>query len=232
LSAASAPGVPRELVEGARGLAASEASHALAFRSLARALSPRLYSNAECVFVTSPKGFVRMIWTLFAARPFRPLLLWIAFILEERAVFFGEEILRQAQQLDPRVVAWHRRHIADEGDHIGLGEALRPLYWARTPSWLRRVNSRLLRFVLREFLGAPKRAGLRVIDCWLEERPELKPRRAELLAALRELDSNPAFHESLYSRRSVPKTFALFDRYEEFRDLGKSLWGYAPEAVR
>jgi hypothetical protein len=48
---------------------------------------------------------------------------------------------------------------------------------------------------------------------------------------MRALGREPGFHESLYSRRIVPRTFAHFDRYEEFRRLGKSLRGYCPEGA-
>jgi hypothetical protein len=68
-----------------------------------------------------------------------------------------------------------------------------------------------------------------VIEYLVEECPELRPRKGELIQAMRALDHNPEFHESLYSRRIVPKTFRLFDRYPEFRDLGRSVRGYSPE---
>lgn len=230
LKAASAPRVPARLLVEARALADSERWHATMFRSVARSFSPALYSECKYVFIRTPPAG-RMIRALLSAPALRPMLLWIALIQEERGVFFAEEILRQREQVDPRMVDWQRRHLADEVNHVSLGEALLPLYWDASRPSVRRWNGRLVRFVLREFLSAPKRAGIRVIDHWVKECPELKPRKAELMRAMQELDRDPRFHESLYSRKIVPKTFALFDRYTEFRDLGKGLWGYSPEVT-
>jgi hypothetical protein len=229
LKAVSGPNIPEELRRAAQSLADSETWHATAFQTLARRISPGLYSgdpsNHEYVFVRPP-----IIRGLFDLPVLRPMLLWIALIQEERGAFFGEEVLRHPEELDPRMVDWQRRHLADEKDHISLGEALLPLYWDASPPWIRWLNGRLLPFVLREFLTAPKRTGIGVIEHLVNERPELLPRKAELLDAMRSLDGNPQFHKSVYSREIVPKTFALFDRYAEFRTLGKSLWGYSREA--
>jgi hypothetical protein len=220
---------PTEAPPRRQALADSEKRHAAAFRALARRISPDLYSKDEYAFVRPPSA-LRIFRKLFDWPALRPTLLWIALIQEERGTFFGEEVLRLSEQLDPQMVDWQRRHLVDETDHLSLGETLLPLYWDASPHWVRRWNGRLLRYVLREFLSAPKRSGVRVIENLVKECPELKPRKAEFLSAMRALDRNPRFHESLYSRKIVPKTFALFDRYAEFQNLGKSLWGYSPEA--
>jgi hypothetical protein len=159
----------------------------------------------------------------------RPTMLWIALILEERGAFYGKEVLRHSELLDPQMVDWQRRHLADEADHLSLDEALLPLCWDASPAWMRRLNGRLIGVVIKEFLSAPKRSGRRVIEHLVKACPELMPRKEELMSAMRALDRDRRFHESLYSRKIVPKTFALFDRYTEFRDLGKGLWGYSRE---
>lgn len=229
LKAVAGPNISEELRQAAKSLADSETWHATAFRTLARRIAPGLYSgdpsNHQYLFVRPP-----ILCRLFDLPLLRPTLLWIALIQEERGAFFGEEVLRNAEHLDPRMVDWQRRHLADEHDHLSLGEALLPLYWDASPPWIRWLNGRLLPFVLREFLSAPKRTGTRVIEHLVKERPELLPRKAELLNAMRSLDGNPKFHQSIYSRQIVPKTFALFDRYTEFHSMGKSLWGYSREA--
>jgi hypothetical protein len=228
--AAAAPNIPEKLRCEAQALADSERWHAATFRSLARRISPDSYSsNDEYIFMRRPSGSALLFRKLLDRPALRPALLWIALLQEERGTFFGEEVLRQSDRLDTRMVDWQRRHLADENDHLSLGEALLPLCWDASSSWTRWLNSRLLRFVLREFLSAPKRSGVRVIGQLVKERPELMPRKQELIRAMRALDRNPRFHESIYSRKIAPRTFALFDRYTEFLDLGKSLWGYSRE---
>jgi P-aminobenzoate N-oxygenase AurF len=233
LKAAAAPGISEKLRQAAQALSDSESWHAATFRSLARRISPQSYSSKdEYVFVRRPSGPWIHFRKLLDWPAFRPALLWIALIQEERGTFFAEEILRHSEQLDPHTVDWQRKHLADEADHLDLGEALLPLCWDASPRWMRWLNSRLLRFVLREFMSAPKRTGVRVIEQLAREHPELMPRKSELIDAMRALDRNPRFHESLYSRKIAPKSFALFDRYMEFRDLGDRLLGYTPAVPR
>ena len=229
LKAASGPNIPGRLLREARALADSEARHSAAFRALARELLPELYSGKDYVFARPFLNASLIFRAMLNWRALRPMLLWIALIQEERGVYFSEEILRQSEQLDSRMVDWQREHLADETDHLSLGEELLPLYWDGSPQWVRRLNGGLLRLVLREFLSAPKRSGVHVIEYLVKECPELRPRRGALIDAMRALDHNPEFHESCYSRKIVPKTFGLFDRYPEFRDLGRSVRGYSPE---
>lgn len=229
LQAASAPNIPKHLLSQAQALSDSEKRHASMFRALARRLSPGLYSKDEYILVRLSSLPALMARVLFNLPVLRPMLLWIALIQEERGVYYGEEILRQADHLDPTMVEVQRKHLADEEDHLGFGEALLPLYWNGCRPWVRRLNARLFRFVLREYLGAPKRAGVRLIHLWVKECPDLETRKAELVEAMRALDRDRAFHNGLYSRKIVPKTFELFDRYSEFGDLGKTVWGYSRE---
>jgi hypothetical protein len=230
LRAAAAPYVPEKLRQAAQALNDSEKWHAATFRSLARRISPELYSSQdEYAIIRPPSGASLLLRKLLDWPALLPSLLWIALIQEERGTFFGEEVLRQSDKLDPQMVDWQRRHLADETDHLNLGEALLPLCWDASPHWMRWLNSRFLRFVLREFMSAPKRSGVRVIERLVQACPELMPRKVELIAAMRELDGNAQFHESIYSRKIAPKTFALFDRYTEFRDLGDRLVGYSRE---
>jgi hypothetical protein len=229
LEAASARHIPSRLMGEARALADSEKRHSAAFRALARELSPALYSGKEYVFAGPFLRASLLFRTMLNWPALRPMLLWIALIQEERGVFFSEEILRQAERLDSRMVDWQQEHLADETGHLSLGEALLPLYWDGSPLWVRHLSGGLLRLVLREFLSAPKRSGVHVIEYLVKECPELRPRKDELIKAMRGLDHNPEFHHSLYSRSIVPKTFRLFDRYPEFRDLGRSVRGYSPE---
>lgn len=230
LRAVAAPGTPEKLCRAAQALAKSEERHAASFRALARDIAPHLYSKDRYIFVRPPFLPSLILRRLFDWPPLRPALLWIALIQEERGTFFGEEVLRQSEQLAPEMVDWQRKHLADETAHLSLGEALLPSYWDAAPRWMRHLNGRLFRFLLREFLSAPKRSGMRVIEYLVRECPELTPRKMELMTAMRALDRNPQFHRSLYSRKIVPKTFALLDEYREFRHLGKSVWGYSREA--
>lgn len=58
------------------------------------------------------------------------------------------------------------------------------------------------------------------------EFPDLQPREGELLAAVRGLARDAAYQRSLFSRETIPRTFALFDAQAEFANLGTVLRGY------
>jgi hypothetical protein len=137
-------------------------------------------------------------------------------------------VVRYAPDLDPRVVDAFSRHLEDEKGHLGVDEALLQIYWDQSRPCIRRLNAHAFRLVVNEFLNAPKRAGIRVIERLAQEIPSLKSRQHELTSGLLGLAHNLRFHHSLYSRDIVPRTFALFDRYAEFRSLGDRLPGYAP----
>ncbi len=231
LKAAARPGVPESLREGVRALHSAEQRHAEMFRKLARHLSPELYSEFRFHFIRLPRAASALLRAACGRPSLFPAMFWIVLMQEERAIFYANEILREASRLDPQTVEVQRRHKADESAHLGVDEALLSLYWDANRPWVRRLNGILLRLLVSEFLVAPKRGGVRLVDRWVTECRELRPRRAELAAAMRRLAGEPRFHESLYSRRIVPRTFALFDRYVEFRGLGKSLWAYSPEAA-
>ena len=95
---------------------------------------------------------------------------------------------------------------------------------------LRTVNAKLFAWMMEEFFGTPKRGQLRVIEELARELPDLRGRLPEMRRQLLALSRDEAYRSSLYSRESVPRTFARFDRSPELRRL--RICGYRPEAVR
>jgi hypothetical protein len=74
----------------------------------------------------------------------------------------------------------------------------------------------------------PVYSTTRVIQALALEFRELQPMVPRMLSELRKLQSDDRYHEMMYSRRTTPITFALLDRFEEFRGVGKTLRGYQP----
>lgn len=148
-----------------------------------------------------------------------PAMLWLQLIFEERALHLGREFVSAGAGLDVRFLAVHRRHLADEPAHIRRDVLFIEWLWPATPAWLRRLNARLLLWLLREFFLLPKRSGLRVVETWLRECPELMPRRAEILHAMQALETNDLYLRTLYPRASFPKTRQLAARWPELAGL-------------
>jgi hypothetical protein len=74
----------------------------------------------------------------------------------------------------------------------------------------------------------PVYSTTRVIKALAEEFSDLQPLVPRMLRELRGLQIDDRYHEMMYSRRTTPITFALLDRFDEFRDVGKTLRGYQP----
>lgn len=140
-------------------------------------------------------------------------------IFEERALQFGRAFVACGKAVDARFLAVHRRHLEDEPGHIRRDVQFLEWLWPATPAWLRQVNARALLWLLREFFLLPKRSGLRVVDTWLREFPELLPRREEIHHAMRALESNAVYLRTLYPRTSFPKTRQLAARWPELAGL-------------
>ena len=68
-------------------------------------------------------------------------------------------------------------------------------------------------------------------NCWeaISEYPELAPLLPRMLQELKDLRNSMEYHEMMYSRRSTPMTFALFDEFPEFHQMGSVLRAYAPQ---
>ena len=227
-TAARGAGVPNSVRCEVQSMLVAESHHAAMFRGLARDLDSNLYEPFAYHFLRVPKGIWRLLKLPLQYPRLFPLVFWIVLLQEERTVYYSKEVIRCASELDPRVVDAFSRHMDDEKDHLGIDEALLEVYWERSSSSIRWLNAQAFRLFVDEFLNAPKRAGIRVIERLVQEVPSLQGRKGELTAGLRNLAKDARFHQSLYSREIVPKTFALFDRYAEFRNLGDRVRGYTP----
>lgn len=204
----------------------SERRHTEMYRALNRSVEPGLYRDGDFHFIRAPRWVERVARRAMDAPRCFPLFLWLILLQEERSVYYSKEILRQRKRLDPRFVEVNRLHMVDESAHVNVGEALLQALWDRNRAWVRAVNARLFAWVVGEFFGAPKRSGVNVVRELEREFPEIRPRLPEILDQVRALRSDPRFLRNQYSRTIVPKSFARFDRFPEFRGLGRVMPGY------
>jgi hypothetical protein len=66
----------------------------------------------------------------------------------------------------------------------------------------------------------------------MAEFKELQSLRSEIRQQLVRVGDDPAYHEMMYSRKSTPVTFSLFDRFPEFHAMRHVLHSYVPEQSR
>lgn len=220
--------LPKDLADRLAAFRWEERRHTEMFHALNRAAAPELYRDREFRFIAVPAA-ARALLDAAARRPrLFPLFFWLMLLQEDRSLYYSKAVLAEKDSLEPRFVHVHRVHMADEAGHVRADDELLERFWAPVPGLWRRANARLLRWVLGEFFTVPKRAGLRVVEAWASEFPDEAARLPFWLKTLRDLERDPAFQASLYSRAVVPAAFAGFDRFPELSGMSAALPAYAP----
>ena len=216
--------IGENLAESLRCFEAEEKRHSRWFREMNHRIEPERFSMqpGEYVFIpSSPR--LNAIGKWFAGMPFTfPFWIWLILLQEERSIFIARECLREPG-LEPNFRDLHRRHMADEIDHVRWDTELIERVWLPMPMWKRRLQAKLFGWLMHEFFTVPKRSGRAVLDALLGEFPDLAPIAARLHQELADLKSSSSYHASLYSREVTPKAFALFDTLPEFENIGRSL---------
>ena len=219
-----------ELAEDLRRFEAEERRHSRWFREMNRRVDPARFSLEEGRYVFIPADArMRALTAWFARRPFVfPCWIWLMLLQEERSISVARECLMKDSGLEPEFVALHRKHMADEVDHVHWDIKLVERVWLPLPMWKRRLQARLFGVMMAEFFTAPKRAGKAVLQALLDECPELAPLGADLHRELGALGTSRDYHASLYSRELTPRAFELFDALPEFKNIGRHLLAYEP----
>lgn len=197
----------RELREALDTFIAEEMSHSAGFHALLRELRPEWYASDWRHFVRlGPAANATLAAMVRRPRAF-PCFLWLVQLLEERTIFASRLFLAGTDVYPENMLALHRQHLVDEADHVRWDAALLAQFWNGAPPWLRRLNARLLDWMLGEFIAVPRRAALRVIDALAADLPRLSVPSARLKAELRALGRRPEFHGAVFGRDSVPRTW-------------------------
>ena len=218
--------LPPHLAQGLRQFLSEERRHTAMFHRLNERCAPQFYSAADFYFIQPPPQWMAVLgWATRRPRLF-PMFLWLMLLQEERSLFYSKRFLIERESLDPHFVETHRVHMADEAGHVRWDQELIDALWHRVHPFLRKMNARLLAWMLAEFFSAPKRAQLRVIHQLALEFPALRGDEPEMRRQLLALSNDAAYQNSLYSREIVPRVFARFDECPEFRGL--EFFGYQP----
>jgi hypothetical protein len=205
-----------------------ERRHSSWFRELNHRVDPSRFSLTTGTFVFVPAGRSTLaISAWFARRPLAfPCWIWLALIQEERSIAIARECLRCG--IEPSFHELHRKHLADEVDHVRWDLELVERVWRPLPMWKRRIQARLFGLIMSEFFTAPKRASKAVLQNLIAEFPELGETGPQLHREMRDLSHSRDYHASLYRRSLTPRCFELFDKLPEFRGIEKSLLAYDP----
>jgi P-aminobenzoate N-oxygenase AurF len=198
---------------------AEEKRHSAAFHDLLRQAAPRLYGDA-------PRYFIRINTAATAAldwgvsRPtLLPMYLWLVLLLEERAMHCSRVFLRHEGDLATPFFDIQRKHLADEVDHVQWDEQVITAVWPQTARWLRELNVRFMDWMLREFIVAPKRAAVRVLDELAARHPALGASLPRLRKEVRDLGQTADFQQSIFCPPVAPRSQKLMSNFPEFDEF-------------
>ena len=184
-----------------------EIRHSAGFHGLLRSLRPEWYAEDWRHFVRlNPFADATLAAMVRQPRVF-PCFIWLVQLLEERAMFASRLYLADESSFPADLVALQRQHSIDEADHLRWDAALIAQFWSGATPGLRRLNTRLLHWMLGEFIAVPRRAALRVIDALATDLPGLSVPPARLKAELRILARRPEFRRAVFGRDAVPRTW-------------------------
>jgi hypothetical protein len=218
------------LLQALTTIRAEEDQHFAGFAALNRACRPDLYPPGQDRFFSLLPAATRAMFGMVGLLSQRmPFALWFLMAMEESAKTLARDMMRNRTTitlgpLDDAFVHAHLEHLKDETRHIHIDsilieKCLQPR-WQGVNAWL---FMQMLVGVTRPTRGG---SGVRVIRQLVRDLPELAPREEEMIQAVLALRDNRAFQQSLFNRRIMPETFAIFDRCPAFAGLGDKLVGY------
>jgi hypothetical protein len=215
-----------DLAADLRQFEIEERRHSRWFRELNHRVDPLRFRLEEGCYVFVPMtSRIKAVTSWLARRPFSfPSWIWLMLLQEERSIAVGKECLQQ--DIEPAFRELHRKHLADEIDHVRWDLKLVERVWRPMPAWKKRLQAKLFGFMMAEFFTSPKRAAKAVLQTLIDEFPDLQPLGPQLHRELRALSHSRSYHASLYSRATTPRCFALFDELPEFRNAGRHLLAY------
>ena len=206
-----------------------ERRHADIWQNLNRLSEPTWYGSADLRLMNIPRGAL-MAARLIARHPVAfPVVFWIQLVQEERSLEISRRCMRVSPQLmEPRYAAAYGAHLPDEARHVQIDRHLIDHFYRPRSIAVRRASALLFRTIVGTLLVTPVNSTGRVVRVLAAEYPELAPLVPRMLRELGDLRSSIEYHEMMYSRRTTPVTFALFDEFPEFHQMRAVLRGYDP----
>lgn len=212
---------------------AEERRHHAAFARLNRICRPDLFPEGRDRFFSAlpvwGEALFRFTGLVAGSLAFG---LWYQMALEESAQALARAMVHTPETetlgaLDQGFVSVHREHMKDEARHLHVDAHLIERTIDAAPAWRRRLDARLFRALLVGVVRPTRAgAGVKVIRQLVRDMPELGNREEEMIRAVLALGRDRRYQESLFNRRIMPATFAVFDRTAELDRLAERLPGY------
>jgi len=210
-----------------------EKRHYAGFAALNRACRPDLYPVGNDRLFSRLSGSAKAMLSIVGVLAGRlPFALWYQMAMEESSLGLARDMNRRPEtetlgRLDPAFVSVHREHMKDESRHLHIDARMLESSIGFGTRMERVVNAWLFQAMLGG-ITRPTRSGsgVMVIRQLIRDMPELAPREEEMIQAILALAKCRPFQESLFNRRTMPKTFSVFDSTPELANLGEKMLGY------
>jgi len=225
-------GQPADLHTAVLRFRDDERRHAGIWQNLNRLSEPSWYASATRRLINIPRGAL-MAARLIARRPVAfPVVFWIQLVQEERSLEISRRCMRVPPEvMEPRYASAYGAHLPDEARHVQIDRHLIDHFYRPRSLAVRRASALLFRMMVGTLLVTPVYSTGRVVRVLAAEYPELAPLVRRMLHELKALRRSVEYHEMMYSRRSTPVTFALFDEFPEFHQMRAVLRAYEPRPV-
>jgi hypothetical protein len=223
--------VPPDLHAAVLRFRDDERMHADIWHNLNRLSEPAWYASGNRRLLNVPRGALTAS-RLIARRPVAfPVVFWLQLVQEERSLEISRRCMRVSPQvMEPRYAAAYAAHLPDEARHVQIDRHLIEHFYRPRSIAVRQATALLFRAIVKALLVTPVHSTVRVVGVLAAEYPELTPLVPRMLRELKGLQSSVEYHEMMYSRRTTPVTFALFDEFPEFHQMRAVLRGYDPTA--
>ena len=208
------------LVECLNVLLEDEKKHSHMFKILNEHCLPDIYQKTQYYFLQLT-WLERTLLAVICRYPqYLISLLWLVLLMEEHAVRFSKDILKNKQtenlgEIEENFVLVHQLHLKDEAKHVHIDANLIDFVLEQSSRRKKIINVKLLQKLLQSTLR-PKHAGINIINQLVLEFPELKNRSRKLVSTIREFTYDPCMLPLLEDRSQIPVTSELLQLYPEF----------------
>jgi hypothetical protein len=224
--------VDADLVAALHRFRDDERSHAVLWRQLNRLSAPAWYEHADAHFLQMPAALDAAAALLTRYPLACPVVFWLQLVQEERSIEISRRCLRMpVDEIEPRYRAVYGAHVRDEVRHVRLDCQLIERFHARQSAVARRLTAAIFRWVVGRAFLRPVRSTVGIVRTLASEYPELQPLLPRMIRELGALPEDLAYHEMMYSRRTTPITFELFDAFPEFHQMRDVLLAYTPASA-
>ena len=229
VSAAPLPQLPVALRAAVARFADDERRHAEIWWKLNRLSEPGWYEHTRWRILRMPAGLLSAARFVARHPSAFPLVFWLQLVQEERSLEISRRCMRvPSASIESRYLAAYAAHLPDEARHVQIDRHLIEHFYRRRNPYIRQVSARLFKSIVSSLLVTPVHSTTRVVHILAAEYRELTSLVPEMLRQLEALQHSRDYHEMMYSRRTTPATFALFDECREFHSMRDVLLGYQP----